>query len=200
MKLSQLFEVRSKSDERIKLIDNDEILAVVPLTVEASCKYGANTKWCTAARGNNHFKSYEKRLIYVILKKYNREQYGSYKLAIKLQRFDNQGKIIRSEYTLYNDEDLANPRPRPSSSFKNKILNLMSVPDKNKIYMDTFDKYKNEIFDAYDNLKLFGEPKYKVGDTILYNNDNLSEVIGVKLVDGKWKYDIRFKQNPQDGD
>lgn len=39
---------RVKPSERIKLIDEDGVLIVAPLSHNAGCKYGANTKWCTA--------------------------------------------------------------------------------------------------------------------------------------------------------
>lgn len=45
--LSVLVEKYKIADqERIKLFENDDFLLVIPLTHTASCKYGANTKWC----------------------------------------------------------------------------------------------------------------------------------------------------------
>ena len=38
--------------------EDDEWKIVIPRTEEASCIYGANTKWCTAGRENNMFKYY----------------------------------------------------------------------------------------------------------------------------------------------
>jgi hypothetical protein len=47
-------------DERIKLTDNENFSLVLPLTTEAACKYGANTKWCVSGQENNKFTSYQK--------------------------------------------------------------------------------------------------------------------------------------------
>lgn len=63
---------KEMSNQVIKEIDNEDWLVVVPLTYEASLKYGSQTKWCTASRSNPHtFFSYGNRgvLIYCINKK-----------------------------------------------------------------------------------------------------------------------------------
>lgn len=42
-----------------KIYDKDEWLVVIPRDQEASCKYGANTQWCTASRtSSNYFDRY----------------------------------------------------------------------------------------------------------------------------------------------
>ena len=41
------------SDEYQKLYEDDTYLLVAPLTHNASCKYGANTKWCTTNRDSD---------------------------------------------------------------------------------------------------------------------------------------------------
>ncbi len=55
-----------------KVYEDDTFLVVVPKTMEASCKYGSNTKWCTAAKTANRFSDYTKGyqgLFYIINKK-----------------------------------------------------------------------------------------------------------------------------------
>ena len=53
-----------------KVYDDDNSLVVVPTTHEASCFYGAGTKWCTAADSDTHFKSYSRKgaLMYILNK------------------------------------------------------------------------------------------------------------------------------------
>ena len=57
-------------ENKVKILKNeDTIFMCRPLTYEASLKYGASTKWCTASRDtNNHFNSYTRDgyLVYVI--------------------------------------------------------------------------------------------------------------------------------------
>jgi hypothetical protein len=50
------------------LIYTPNYKALIPKSEEASCKYGQNTRWCTAATGGyNHFKSYSQRGDLVII-------------------------------------------------------------------------------------------------------------------------------------
>ena len=63
-----------------KVFENDRCLVVVPHTYEASCKYGANTKWCTASnKTDSHWSLYRKnniRFYYIVPKD------GSNKFAV----------------------------------------------------------------------------------------------------------------------
>jgi len=61
-----------KENEAIKVYENALAIVVKPLTFRASCKYGANTKWCTTW-GNIDFMEYASKsgLYYVISKKTN---------------------------------------------------------------------------------------------------------------------------------
>tara|TARA_R110000787_G_scaffold276243_1_gene385146 strand:+ start:1102 stop:1683 length:582 start_codon:yes stop_codon:yes gene_type:complete len=54
--------IKISKDERIKLIDNKNFLLVIPLTNDASCKYGATTKWCVSTKNSStSFNSYKDR-------------------------------------------------------------------------------------------------------------------------------------------
>jgi len=68
-----------------KIFEDKNILIVRPLTYEASCKYGAGTRWCTTMAGTpSYFESHtsqEQALYYVILKNFNRDN-KFYKIAI----------------------------------------------------------------------------------------------------------------------
>jgi len=60
-----------KASDAEFLIRSKDYIALIPKTEEASCKYGAGTRWCTAATGgHNYFKSYAQRgdLIIIIAK------------------------------------------------------------------------------------------------------------------------------------
>jgi hypothetical protein len=60
-----------------QLIYNDpQIKVVVPKTKEASCYFGTNTRWCTAAQQNNLFASYNKQgPLYMVLIKPENARY-----------------------------------------------------------------------------------------------------------------------------
>lgn len=60
------------------IFENDDFLLLRPKTFQGSNKYGANTRWCTTGRNQNHFKDYMKSsfLIYLISKKERSKNYN----------------------------------------------------------------------------------------------------------------------------
>jgi len=57
-----------KEEDREKWYEDDEWLVVVPLTYKASCKYGANTKWCTTdSKTDAYFKNYSSEAPLIIV-------------------------------------------------------------------------------------------------------------------------------------
>lgn len=60
-------EVKREAD---KVYEDQDWMVIKPNTQEASMKYGANTRWCTAADRNNQFNYYnEKGPLYIIISK-----------------------------------------------------------------------------------------------------------------------------------
>lgn len=92
-------EVENKKKEEsakkggVKIFEDDRLLIVKPTTYEASCSYGAGTKWCTTmANQPSYFNQYSSNgnLYYLILKGVDRNN-KFYKMAIhvpKGKRFD----------------------------------------------------------------------------------------------------------------
>ena len=65
-------EEKELETQVMKIHEDSEWLLIRPLTFKSSCKYGANTKWCTTTEHNpEYFNKYSKRgvLIYCINKK-----------------------------------------------------------------------------------------------------------------------------------
>lgn len=80
-------------------MDNDEWLVVRPLTYEASLKYGANTRWCTASRDNPYqYFDYTKNSVlgYCINKK------TGYKVAFHIKRKDEN---VSTDISFWNASD-----------------------------------------------------------------------------------------------
>lgn len=67
-----------------KIYEDDKFLVVKPKTEEASCKYGANTKWCTTSKGTGHFQNYTKgvQALYYVINKKNSTDKNYSKIAI----------------------------------------------------------------------------------------------------------------------
>jgi hypothetical protein len=92
-----------KSEEKeletqvIKIHEDSEWLLIRPLTFKSSCKYGANTKWCTTTEHNQeYFNKYNSRgvLIYCINKK------NGYKVAAFYSLDKNE-----PEFSYWNQKD-----------------------------------------------------------------------------------------------
>ena len=66
-----------ENKEATLIYNGPQVKVVVPHTERASCFFGRNTKWCTAAtKGNNYFSEYNKRgNLYVVLIKKENERY-----------------------------------------------------------------------------------------------------------------------------
>ena len=92
-----------KSEEKeletqvIKIHEDGEWLLIRPLTFKSSCKYGANTKWCTTTEHNQeYYNKYAKRgvLVYCINKK------TGYKVAAFYSLDKNE-----PEFSYWNQKD-----------------------------------------------------------------------------------------------
>lgn len=65
-------ELEIKKTQVTRIYEDEDILVLRPLTYEASCIYGASTKWCTASKKSmDHFLNYSSTggLYYIIFKK-----------------------------------------------------------------------------------------------------------------------------------
>ena len=91
-----------------KLYEDDKYVLLRPKTAEASCKYGANTKWCISSRTNNYFESYdEDNLFFFIIDKLQEPTPGRkkspnyFKVAIQYQPYtevDFEPEDLSQEY------------------------------------------------------------------------------------------------------
>lgn len=83
------------------VFENDEWLAVRPLTFEASKKYGAGTKWCTTSENNpHHFYRYSQSGVLIYLyNKLNNRKFGIH--------FNMEDEKLRSHLSIqiYNEVD-----------------------------------------------------------------------------------------------
>jgi hypothetical protein len=90
-------EEKELETQVIKIHEDAEWLMVRPLTFKSSCKYGANTKWCTTTEHNQeYYNKYAKRgvLIYCINKK------NGYKVAAFYSLDKNE-----PEFSYWNQKD-----------------------------------------------------------------------------------------------
>lgn len=97
-----------------KIYEDDTAVIYVPFTVEASCKYGAGSKWCIAGTSgsdnlNTHFDSYSKHsnFYFFINKKMNpKSNPKDYKYALQW-KIDGEGR----EMTWWDAQDASHNNP-----------------------------------------------------------------------------------------
>jgi hypothetical protein len=102
--LSMIKEDKSfnKEEHANIIFEDDNYIFVEPKTHKGSLKYGANTRWCTASKGNPQtFNNYAKRscLVYLIDKK------NSKGVASKLAFLNEYNSPLSGEISIYNQND-----------------------------------------------------------------------------------------------
>jgi len=82
-----------------KIYEDENFSVLVPKTIEASCKYGSGTKWCTTVKNADHFKRYTsgKQGLYYIIRKKGNQTEPHYKVAVHINEIGNE--------TWYDAED-----------------------------------------------------------------------------------------------
>ncbi len=154
----------------IKVFENDDILVLAPLSIEASCKYGSGTKWCIAATnnqmvGNPHFESYTEHssFYFLINKKMTKEENPrEYKYALQWKRdgdkftwWDAQDDPHSVVPNWVTDEVLEaikqNGEKVDRGLFKTKIkdfLNAPNIDDYVKMKKVLNEKEKTQVIDT----------------------------------------------------
>lgn len=80
-----------------KIYEDDEWLSLRPLSLEASMKYGANTKWCTTTQSGQYYARYSARGILI----YNINKKTGYKVAC----FKNLDGAFDNEFSWWDVTD-----------------------------------------------------------------------------------------------
>ena len=154
--ISEKFKV--ESHEYIKLFENDNFLLVIPLTFEASCKYGAGTKWCTTSKDSDD-----------MFKKHNRMGSLGY---IIVKNKELQDKLESTKFGMYinkpGENYLGGRYPSPQGII---FYNDMNDPmDSNKIMnlFDRIDKY-SQLMNIIRQFTDYSEDKFKKMDELNIN-------------------------------
>lgn len=124
----------------IRVFENDEWVAIKPLSLESSLAYGSGTKWCTAMKNNSdYFYRYSRNgVLTYIINKNNGDKYGAF--------FDHNA----GEFSLWNAPD------RRIDSVESTIpSDLMKLIYKNALE----DKCNFEYFSEEEKRKINDGPK-----------------------------------------
>lgn len=144
--IDEKLEEKRLEKEVIKLLDNEDWLVLKPLTFEASCKYGANTTWCTTTKNEpKYFKQYTKDAILI----YSMNKKTGYKVATHYNFKDE-------ELSFWNEAD--KKVESASTKLPNDIISIIRdecVFNSNKksnesIFLSKNGKIKNKIEQAIE--------------------------------------------------
>ena len=147
--LTEKFKI--EPSEREKIYEDNNFLLVVPLTHTASCKYGANTKWCTSSSDETMFKKHNKMgsLAYLIIKDEElKKKLESSKFGIYMNKPGENylgGRYPGPDGIIFYDEknDVLN---------SNKIMNLFDRHDMYGKFMNIIQKFVTYSFDKFKKL------------------------------------------------
>ena len=96
--LADIKALDKKLEKEIKKVyEDDEWLSLRPLSLEASMKYGANTKWCTTTNSGQYYARYSMRGILI----YNINKKTGYKVAC----FKNLDQAYDNEFSWWDVTD-----------------------------------------------------------------------------------------------
>jgi hypothetical protein len=100
-KAQKTAQVKSSAD---RIYEDDRFLVVRPNTRQASCLYGAGTRWCTAATQGNQFKNYSARnaRFYYVIDKKNADDKEWSKVAYVKVDTGGRGTV---DVDIYNAQD-----------------------------------------------------------------------------------------------
>jgi len=99
---------KSKSKKADIVFENPKWLVVIPRTEEASCKWGAYTKWCTTGKENNLFSSYKQREItlYYIISSERQDDDPHSKIAVAVYKGGKKECFDRFDESMEFDDIL----------------------------------------------------------------------------------------------
>lgn len=162
-----------------KIYEDDEWISLRPLSLEASMKYGANTKWCTTTESGQYYARYSARGILI----YNINKKTGYKVAC----FKNLDQAFDNEFSWWDVTDkrievLDSEAPAVVlEAIRNEIKNR-SVPNQllmTKAESDKLELYKDgRSYDSgldIDRMHITGGlSTYTTGNTLEYNPSTFS--------------------------
>ena len=205
-------QTKSKKETKLagaeKVYEDENVLVIIPNTFEASCYYGANTKWCTTSVNNpSHFKSYkgQGKLFYIIDKKENK------KFAIFSYYLFDFINLPENEYTVGFDENDKDIKPDfiikkynlNPKLFENKIINSKELAKTKEgietllIFLDVKNYIINEDLtvdssNAYingKNIKYFPFKWNKIGNIFDCENNYITSFENFpNIVNGRFSF------------
>jgi hypothetical protein len=181
------------------ITDNSDVKIIQPLNESASCKYGANTKWCTAGKENNSFKQYYKDgELYIIIPKNPSHKGEKYQLYIKsnyINEKENKKIILMDENDIsVNINELLKIHPYLNTNSLLKYI-LLRLKGLKMSYEEYIKSDENLLYEIRDGKHEFKDITYWYLDGILHRLDGPA----IKRIDGQNEWYKEGKLHRLDG-
>jgi hypothetical protein len=148
--LKPYLNIQSRSEikqEAEKVYEDNEWLIIIPHTKEAACYYGANTRWCTAAKENNMFDYYNN---------YNDD--GDNPLYINIHKPTNRKYQFHFESDSFMDEEDEEINLRDLPWTEGALNYYVSIGK--KIYFMGFDYIYDSDANGITEVELMGKENW----------------------------------------
>lgn len=151
-------EQKPKNASRVKLLEDDKWLVVVPLTHAASCSYGAHSNWCVSTSNSSYYSNYTQNglLIFFIDKKgvnVRKREANSYKFAVNV----NYDHPQMENWNWYSMED--------QNIDARLMMNLVPKP-----LLDVAQKYVDEVLKELGKQSAIDEESLEKNSAIWFRN------------------------------
>ena len=158
---------KEMSKQVIKGYEDENWLAVLPLTFESSLKYGAGTKWCTTYSKEKYYfaKYWNKGILIYFINKKTGYKFAAFKEDDELSFWN--AADIRTDYLELEIDDYMFPT----------VKKLLKTGKTNSEYLDYDGRLKvcNECSVMYDEPRRRLEPCYNLGNESMPNEYVLVE-------------------------
>ena len=143
-----------------KIYEDDLFLVIKPKTEQASCKYGARTKWCVTSKGSGHFGRYTSgsQELYFIINKKNSTNENYSKVAVHV---DNDGNF---SYWDAQDNRMDNREIKVLEYAFPELMKSIK-DDYNSGSSSRLNVFTKQVFDNYSSEE-FAEVKNYLGSNI----------------------------------
>ena len=149
-------EEQEATGQAKKAYQDSDVSVVIPLDQQAACKYGRQTRWCTAAvHGKNYFNEYnEQGPLYILFPQNPRRQGEKYQLHFPSWQFMDEHD---------NPVDLSNllskrfPQLRDWLKTQPETYNSIALADNSVLENmsdDIWDYVEGEVMDVYSNTEV----------------------------------------------
>jgi hypothetical protein len=168
-KLREEFKKKKGSKEAQKVYDGPNLLVVRPKSYEASCLYGAGTRWCTSSKtSSSHYENYaETGSLYYFLTKNVDSSNKFYKVALYVTESGEEKWYDATDREL-GENEIELLKSAYGDAFKEVRKDFESL---NKL-----EGFENKIFNYLHNntleFNLLDSPKYDLSLTLVFKEQS----------------------------